>query len=140
MRASLIPALASCLVLAAMLGGCISDMTYLRADGQRHAADPLLEQQYQRDAAVCAAEADQVRAQSGPVEGEGMRRAVGQAQLAGAMGDAERTCMAQKGYAQVYRNVAEVRLAEFAAAEEKRKAEAAATAPPAPPRKRRATR
>lgn len=137
MRAFLIPGLVAPLALAALLGGCVSDMTYIRADGRRYAADPLLEQQYQRDAAICAADAERVRAQSGPIEGEGARRAVGAAHLAGAMDDAERTCMAQKGYAQVYRNVAEVRLAEFAAAEEKRKAEAPAAPPPAAkPRKK----
>jgi hypothetical protein len=129
MRATLVLVLAS----AALLGGCISDMTYIRADGQRTAADPLLEQQYQRDAAVCAGEAERTRAAAPPITASGVRGAVAAAQVAGDVDDTERTCMALKGYAQVYRNVAEVRREEFAAAEEKRRREAAAAAPaPAP--------
>jgi len=139
MRASL----ALAWVPALLLGGCItSDVTYIRTDGQRVAGNPLLEQQYEKDSGVCSGETDKVRAAAPPITASGLAAGVAGAKLTEDMDRTAQGCMSQKGYVQVYQNIADVRLAEFAAAEEKRKREAAAAGPapgaktPAKPKKK----
>ncbi|MCX7312160.1 MAG: hypothetical protein NTV56_10640 [Alphaproteobacteria bacterium] len=113
------------LASAALLAGCVSDMTYIRTDGRNVSADPALEQQFQKDNAVCSGETERARTAAPPITTSGLPGAVATATLTDALDKVEQTCMSQKGYALVYQNVAEVRLAEFATADvEKRKREA----------------
>ena len=43
------------LLALATLGGCLSNMIYLRTDGQNIAGDPALRQQFDLDRAFCQA-------------------------------------------------------------------------------------
>jgi hypothetical protein len=120
------------LATATLFTACAKDVAYIRYDGQRIVSDPVLQQQFQQDAAICKGEMQKANVSGVTFTGGGIAGAVAAAERSNAVGQVAQGCMAQKGYAMVEKEQAEARLAEFAAvAEEKRRREAALTAPAA---------
>lgn len=132
--------IAACLI-AVLLAGCATappPMLWIRADGQRGAGNPVLEQEFDMAKTVCLGER-QKAALSGVTVSSSTLGGVIAAQQRGAAADqVGQGCMAEKGYVQVPADQAEERLDQYArVATLKKQQEAAAAAALQPSPKRR---
>jgi hypothetical protein len=117
-------------------------MVYVRLDGQRGAADPVLAQQFEVDRTVCAGEMQKANVSGVTFSGGGLAGIAAQAERNNAVGQVAQGCMAQKGYLFVPKEEAEAKTAELAAIEaEKKRREMVAQAAviPVPEKKKKQT-
>jgi hypothetical protein len=78
---------------------------WIRTDGQRGTGNPVLEQQFEIDKAVCVGQTQQTRVGMVPIYYGGMGGSIGavviEAQRSAALMDVAKGCMAQRGYLRV---------------------------------------
>lgn len=118
-----------CLFSSVALSGCAREMVYLRIDGQRGSADPVLAQQFEVDRTICSGEMQKANVSGVTFAGGGMAGVAAQIERSNAVGQVAQGCMAQRGYISVPKEEAEAKMAELVAvAEEKKRREAAVEA------------
>lgn len=114
--------LVTSVALAMVLAGCAAQqLAYVRTDGQRIKTDPVMEQQFQIDAAICNGEMQKANVSGVTFTGGGIAGAVAAANRSNAVGQVAQGCMAQKGYVVVKQEEADAKIAQFAAINEEKK-------------------
>jgi len=119
------------LCAALALTACASQphTTYLRADGQDMAGDPVLRQQFEMDRTICQGEQQKASLGGKMLAGQGWDQVLAAANRSDSAGQVGQGCMATKGYVLVPEDQAAVKQQELAAvAAEKARREAAAAA------------
>jgi hypothetical protein len=127
------------IVLVVALAACATQpkLIWLRTDGQRAGADPVLTQQFQIDKTVCLGQRERADLSGVTVTQGGLVGVVAAQNRANAADAVAQGCMAEKGYVLVQEDQARGKQEEFAAiAAEKARREAAALAPLSPPAQR----
>jgi len=109
--------------LGATLAGCATappPMSWVRVDGQRAAANPVLAEQFEVDRTVCLGERQKAALSGVAVVNGSFAAAVAAQERANSADTVARGCMAEKGYLLVPEDQAEAKRAELAAIAEQK--------------------
>lgn len=131
MRVNVFVAMAAGLALSA----CATPSMYLLADGRAPGTDPVLNQQFEMDRAICNGDMQKANLSGVTVSGGGLAGVAASVERGQAASQVGVGCMASKGYVLVPQDQVAAKQQELAAiaAEKARREVAAAPPPPSPP-------